>query len=245
MNIIKKFFSLWVLCLLSAACGVVISPGDDAGEDQFPVTPDDGATESDAAQVDAARASDASTPPAVDGPAACLGCFLGAACVPSTPMQCGSNSACVRCPAPRVPDCQEATCESGACAIRNRPDGTGCTGGVCVAGACQMCGTNDTACCTAGNRCNPGLTCVAEVGSSFQYCTPCGALDGACCGGPRVGTITRVGTARIVRNPGGSCGTTLTCNAGGACSCGLLGELCCPGSMCREGRCRHDGTCGV
>lgn len=258
-QLIKKIFGLWILCTLLAACGVAVGAGGDAAQPTDDAAlADDAVTLGDAAPVGdgaqpGADASDAAVPtdgaPRADAfdesPAVCGGCFLGAACVPSTPMACGLNSACVRCPAPRVPECQEATCEGGVCGVRNVPDGTGCTGGVCLRGGCNRCGTNDTACCPAGNRCNPGLTCVAEVGSSFQYCTPCGGLDGACCGGPGVGTVTRVGAARVVRNPGGTCNAGLSCNAEGACTCGGLGEACCTGFTCREGRCRRDGTCGI
>jgi len=226
-------------------------PTDDAALADDAVTLGDAAPVGDGAQP-GADASDAAVPtdgaPRADAfdesPAVCGGCFLGAACVPSTPMACGSNSACVRCPTPRVPECQEATCTDGACGIRNLPNGTGCTGGVCVAGACYACGTSDNECCPAGNRCNPGLTCVAATGSTFQYCTGCGAAGQACCGSG-VGTVTSGGSMPVARNPGGTCNAGLSCNAEGACTCGGLGEACCTGFTCREGRCRHDGTCGV
>jgi len=245
-SLIKKVFTLWIICTLLAACGVATSPLDeeemgDASSEAQPIVTDDAAVQADAAPTgDAASAPDARE----DASSACNGCFLGATCVPSTPVACGSNSACVRCPAPSVPECQEATCEGGACGIRNLRDGTGCTGGVCARGACNRCGTNDTECCVAGNRCNPGLTCVAAAGSTFQYCIGCGSAGQACCGNG-VGTVTSGGSMLVARNPGGTCGVGLSCNAEGACTCGGVGEACCTGAVCREGRCRRDGTCGV
>lgn len=252
-HLINKFFGLWILCVLLSACGAAVSVGGDANAEQQPFVATDGADpEADAASDAASDAvSDADItdgarrPDTFDeAPAVCGGCFLGAACVPSTPMACGSNSACVRCPTPRVPECQEATCIDGACGIRNLPDGTGCTGGVCSRGACYRCGTNDNECCPAGNRCNPGLTCVSPAGSTFQYCTDCGAAGQACCGSG-VGTVTSGGSMPVARNPGGTCNAGLSCNGEGACTCGGLGEACCTGFTCREGRCRHDGTCGT
>lgn len=249
-------FRLYIICLgLVAACGVALTPPpsvDGATPTMGDVTTpppadvagvDAAASDVDAAAVDAAADGAADVePPFEEAPRTCPGCFLGASCVPSTPTACGLNSACIRCPAPRVPECQEATCENGGCGIRNVPDGTGCTGGVCIRGACNRCGSNDTMCCPAPGRCNPGLTCVQNEGR-FQYCVPCGTLGTACCGG--VGTVMTIGGVPVSRNPGGTCDPGLVCNAQGACSCGALGEQCCPGSVCREGRCRLDGRCGV
>lgn len=238
LGLIENRFVLSALFVVAAACSASAGTGGDAArvpEGDAAAMPDTTLLWGDVMDVE--------VPPRDSGvDAVCSGCFLGAACVPASPTQCGFNSACVRCAPPPVAECQEATCDDGVCSVRNVPDGTGCTGGVCLRGGCNRCGTNDTACCPAPNRCNPGLTCVAND-ISFQYCVPCGALGAACCGG--VGTVRTVGGVPVARNPGGTCDVSLSCNAEGACSCGALGEACCTGSMCREGRCRRDGTCGT
>lgn len=248
MRVLKSLFTLWILFVL-VGCGVSTGPldpdnddaaGADASSESQQLVTEDGAI----VDRDAQAPADQTQPPPDGATGQCNGCFLGTQCVPSTPVACGSNSACVRCPAPRVPECQEATCLEGACGVRNVPDGTGCTGGVCLGGACNLCGSNDTACCAAGNRCNPGLTCVAAAGSSFEYCTRCGGAGQACCA-TGVGTVTSGGSMPIARSPGGTCDPGLSCNAEGACTCGGLGEACCTGFTCRQGRCRHDGTCGT
>lgn len=239
METIKKLFGLWILVSVFAACGVAsVSEEQDASSDHAQMILEDGAVSGDAAPESGADAFD-------EAPAVCNGCFLGAACVPSTPMACGSNSACVRCSVPPAIECQEATCEDGQCGVRNLPDGTGCTGGVCLAGACNQCGANNQWCCPAGNACNPGLACMTSASdSTYHYCVQCGTEGKACCGnGP--GSTTVVDGRPVHRNPGGTCNPGLACNAEGACACGHLGETCCGGSSCYEGRCRHDGTCGV
>lgn len=219
---------LVVLSLVFSACGVAVTPptDEDRSDVSSPEAASDGAPATDHQTLPDAGPTDAPADhaPTPDGEVAddgleqdvaCRGCYAGASCVTETSvLQCGWNSACVRCPAPTDP-CQVPSCRAGRCAIDNVPDGTLCPTGVCQAGACIPCGHAGQPCCGDNpiNACAGFTVCRADA-FGRRACSPCGSVAEPCC-------------------VGGTCGAGAVCGAGGLCdSCGNNGAACCPGRTC-------------
>jgi hypothetical protein len=176
----------------------------------------------------------------------------GATCT-GADLICSSNQ-CVRCGSQGDPCCASDTCVAGqvclsakctACGAIGRPcckSGDCNAGGVCENATCVTCGQVNTRCC-ASKSCTFPLLCDGTD------CKACGLPTQPCCVGLCITATCNGNNVCISSSCGGNgqlccyfdltlkgyCNPGLACN-GILCSCGYVGEPCCPsGKQCELG----------
>lgn len=97
----------------------------------------------------------------------------------------------------------------------------------CNTGTSPCLSTDGFKCCDGVTQCNRSIVC------NGGQCEDCGFEGGRCC-------------QDLDGQPGGDCGSDLTCDTNGFCHCGGPGQKCCggPGGSCAQGFACDNNLCG-
>jgi hypothetical protein len=159
-----------------------------------------------------------------------LPCCTNSVCSDSA-LYCNPDTfVCVECGGPGQPCCStNPTCSGPWTCWSSVINTCGCKGDAGV-GGCTQCGGIGQRCCSTGQACSSGLSCSS--GGAIPVCAACGGPGQSCCDG---GTCAAGGCCFLNScvADGEACNITTgnygVCSAG-SCSCGHLGQPCCPRS---------------